>query len=111
MRNHFERVENLANFVRTLQLVRDQRTFTFNFALQKLNFLLFAPFLVRTHAQVRGDCIHGVSVTIGFLSDIELDEIQTEALHLTNNVEQIAIGDLFVAAFHQRLVAMHQRAR
>ena len=110
-RNHLARVQHLLDLRRTLEIGRKQRTLILQLARQPFNLLLFAPFEIRSQTDESRHRVNRLGVSIALLSDVELDQSHPETLHLTNDVQEVRIGDLRVTDFDQRFVTRDQRFR
>lgn len=55
-----------------------------------------------------GDGVHGVGVALGLLTNVQLHETQTEAVHLANQIQEIPIRHAGVAHLDQAVVARHE---
>ena len=110
-RNHLARVQHLLDLRRTLEIGRKQRTLILQLARQPFNLFLFAPFEIRSQTDESRHRVNRLGVSIALLSDVELDQSHPETLHLTNDVQEVRIGDLRVTDFDQRFVTRDQRFR
>ena len=112
-RQHAKRVQHigdcLVRLVCTGKTGSQQRAAISQFRNQKSLTLLFIPLGVATQFEMPGDGIQRLGVSLGFLSNIQLQQRQTECVQPPHDVRQPSLRNQFIATGDQRAVARFQR--
>ena len=106
-----ERIEDIAHGRCDVESVQRQRPRVVKLAHEEVEPLVLVPLRIGADAERPGDGVERLSVTVGFLPDVEAGQDDAEDRHAAKQVGQPSGGDAGVALLDQRVMAEPQRLR